>query len=111
MCELFSEEANKKLIAFLKCCPKSFHRLAERRFADFVYQSILDYCRIDNSNKDNFRKYVKSCPEYVYKLTDEEIDMWLDIYKRIEYLIDNIMDTLPNYGEIIAKIYNIEERY
>ena len=111
LCELFSEKTNKKLIAFLKGCPKSFHRLDECRFADFVYQSILDFCRIDDSNKDKFREYVKICPEYVYKLTDKEIDMWLDIYKRIEYLIDRIKCSYKNYGEIISHIYEIEERY
>jgi hypothetical protein len=104
---LFSEKTNKKLIAFLNGCPKSFHRLDECRFADFVYQSILDYCRVDDFNKDKFKEYINN----VYNFTDKEIDVWLDIYKRIEYLIDNIMYTLPNYGEIIVKIYNIEERY
>jgi len=111
LCELFSEETNKKLIGFLKGCPKSFHWHDECRFADFVYQSILDFCRIDNSNKDKFREYVKMCPEYVYKLTDKEIDMWLDVYEHIEYLIDIIKYSYKNYGEIIAQIYNIEERY
>jgi len=44
-------------------------------------------------------------------LHDKEIDLWIDIYKHIEYLVDNIMLTFQNYGEIISQIYNIEERY
>ena len=111
LCELFSEEANKKLIAFLKGCPKSFHRLDECRFADFVYQSIIDYCRVDYSNIDKFRDYLKNNSECVYKLHDKEIDLWIDTYKHIEYLVANIVRTFQNYGEIISQIYNIEERY
>lgn len=104
LCELFSEEANKKLDIFLNNF-QYFPQNDERRFADFVYQSIIDYCRVDYSNIDKFREYLK------YKFHNKEIDVWINIYRNIEYLVDMIMRTFQNYGEIISQIYNIEERY